>query len=80
MTMERKGQYFVVKPFALIMTIIVMFLLFYFLQSFRYSTTRDALTLDSIADTKNVLSILMNSRDCIAYSPANPDFMAQSWM
>ena len=72
MTMERKGQYFVVKPFALIMTIIVMLLLFFFLQSFKYSTTKDTLTLDSIADTKNVLSILANSQDCIAYKPVEP--------
>lgn len=71
MTMERKikGQYFVVKPFALIMTIIVMFVLFYFLQTFKYSTTKDAIALDTIVDTTNVLSILTNSEDCIAYNP-----------
>jgi len=69
MERERKGQYFIVKPFALIMTIIVIFVLFYFLQTFRYSTTKDAIALDTIVDTTNVLSILTNSEDCIAYNP-----------
>jgi len=65
----RKAQYYLIKPIALIMTIIVMFVIFYALQNYRMQTYNDAGVIDSIVDTSAIISILTNSENCIAYNP-----------
>ncbi|MFH1433015.1 MAG: hypothetical protein ABIG84_07410 [archaeon] len=68
----RKGQYYIVKPIALVMTLIVIFMLIYSLQNYKYDAYNDALTIDTIIDTKDTLSILANSIDCLAYESKDP--------
>ncbi len=66
---HKKAQYYIVKPIALIMTIIIIFVLFYSLQNFNIGAHKDAATVDAIIDTSNTISILTNSEDCLAYNP-----------
>lgn len=65
----KKGQYYIVKPIALIMTIIVLFVIFYALQNYKMQAYKDAGAIDAIVDTSAIISILTNSEDCIAYNP-----------
>ncbi len=69
---SKKGQYYIVKPIALIMTIIVLFMIFYGLQNYKMQTYQDAAAIDAIVDTSATISILTNSVDCIAYNPLEP--------
>jgi len=63
-----KGQLsYIIKPLSLVMTIVLLLILYNSIQSFGNRERQAQQGLDLVADATNILLVLANSEDCLAY-------------
>ena len=66
-----KGQLsYIIKPLSLVMTIILLLLLYNSVSSFGTQERKAQKSLNLAADATNILLVLANSEDCLAYRSA----------
>jgi len=66
-----KGQLsYIIKPISLVMTIVLLLILYNSIQSFGTRERQAQQGLDLASDATNILLVLANSEDCLAYRSA----------
>lgn len=67
----QKGQLsYIIKPLSLVMTIVLLLILYNSIQNFGNRERQAQQGLDLTADATNILLVLANSEDCLAYRSA----------
>jgi len=68
---QMKGQMsYIIKPISLVMTIVLLLILYSSVQSFGTRERQAQEGLDLASDATNILLVLANSEDCLAYRSA----------